>query len=187
VKDVRDLVKLAKKRPGDLNFSSAGHGSGPHLSLERFKLATGVNVVHVPYKSGAEGVVAVITGSGAAMFEAPPVVMPHIGAGKLRALAVASLKRLGAMPRVAMATESGLPGFETGTWMGIVAPAKTRGDILARLNSEIGRAVGSPDLLEKFNAGIVATANSSEEFQRFIKTESEWWGEVIRRSGARIE
>ena len=130
VTTLKSLALLARGKPGELNFASAGNGSSPHLGLEYFQLLTGAKLTHVPYKSGAEGVTAVIGGQTAVTFEAVPIVMPHVKSGRLRALATAAAKRSPAVPELPSADEAGVPGFTSGSWQGVLVPAGTPREII---------------------------------------------------------
>ena len=185
---MKDLVALAKKRPGALNFASAGNGSSQHLGLENFKLATGAVMTHIPYKSGAEAATAVISGQVSVMFEALPVVLQFIQSGKVRALAVAGPKRLAALPDLPSVNETGVPAFTSGSWQGVLAPAGTPREIINRLNAEFVKVVKSSDMQGKFvGMGAEAGGNTPEEFDAFIKAETAKWSKIVKTSGMRID
>ncbi len=148
VQNVKELVALAKKRPGQLDFASGGVGSFNQLCAELLKMETGINIVHVPYKGGAPAVADLLGGHVAMLFTGAPVTMSHIKAGKLKILAVTDSKRIGALPNVPTVGES-LPGYEFNNWYGLMAPAGTPRPIVDRLNSEILRILGQPDVREK--------------------------------------
>ena len=185
---MKDLVALAKKRPGALNFASAGNGSSQHLGLENFKLATGAVMTHIPYKSGAEAASAVISGQVSVMFEALPVVLQFIQSGKVRALAVAGPKRLATLPDLPSVNETGVPAFTSGSWQGVLAPAGTPREIINRLNAEFVKVVKSSDMQGKFvGMGAEAGGNTPEEFDAFIKAETAKWSKIVKTSGMRID
>jgi tripartite-type tricarboxylate transporter receptor subunit TctC len=187
-KTLRDLVALAKARPGELNFSSAGNGSSPHLGLENFQLLTGTKLTHIPYKSGAEGVTAVISGQASVTFEAVPVVMPHVKSGRLRALAVAAATRSPAAPDLPSADEAGVKGFTSGSWQGILVPAGTPRDIIQRLNAETNKVLRAADMKEKFVAqGTEPRGGSPEDFDAYIRAEAAKWAKIIKAAGTKLD
>jgi tripartite-type tricarboxylate transporter receptor subunit TctC len=186
VKTVRDLVALAKTRPGQLTFSSPGSGTPNHLSGEMFKMLTGVDMQHVPYKGSAQAVGDVIAGHIALTFENITVVSPYVRSGRVRGLAVTNLKRSPVLPDISTIAESGIPGFEAVGWFGIVAPAATPREIIARLNGEIARILALPDVKERISSlGAEIVATSPEEFDRFNRTQIAQWAKVVKFSGAR--
>lgn len=185
---LKEFVALAKAHPGALNFSSAGNGSSPHLGLENFQLLTGVRLVHVPYKSGAEGVTAVLSGQTSTTFEAVPVVMPNVRAGKLRALAVAAAKRTPAVPELPSADEAGVVGFTSGSWQGILVPAGTPREIIQRLNLETNKVLNSPELRERFLVqGTEPLGGTPDDFDVFIRSERDKWAKVIKAAGTKLD
>ena len=149
-KSVKELVALAKSRPGQLNFASSGTGTAPHLSGELFKAMAGVNLVHIPYKGSPPAVTDLLAGEVALMFSPSSTVLPHVKTGRLRALAVTTASRLPSLPDLPTVAESGLKGYETITWFGFVAPAKTPPAIVARLNAEIVKVLALPDVRNQF-------------------------------------
>jgi tripartite-type tricarboxylate transporter receptor subunit TctC len=187
-KTLKELVALAKAKPGDLNFASAGNGSSPHLGLENFQLITGTKLTHVPYKSGAEGVTAVFSGQTSLTFEAIPVVISHVKAGRLRAIAVAAPKRAQAMPEVPSADEAGVPGFTSGTWQAVLVPAGTPREIIQRLNTEINKVLKSSQIRERFALqGTEARGGTPEDLDAFIKSESAKWAKVLKAAGTKLD
>jgi len=188
VATLSELVALAKSRPETINFGTAGNGSSPHIALELLKTLTDSKYVHIPFKSGAESVTAVVSGNVQMTMEAIPIVAAHVKAGKLRALAIASPRRASAMPDVPTAAEAGFPGLETGSVSGIVVPAATPKDVIARLNRAVNAALDEPGTRERLvNQGSDALTSTPEMFQVFIAQETEKWTKVIRASGMRIE
>ena len=188
VRTVRDLIALAKARPGQLTFSSPGSGTPNHLSGELFKMVTGVDMQHVPYKGSAQAVGDVIAGHIALTFENITVVSPHVKSGRVRGLAVTNLKRSPVLPDLPTIAESGIPSFEAVGWFGLVAPAATPREIVAKLNGEVVRILGLPDVKDRisgFGAEIVTT--SPDEFDRFNRAQIEKWAKVVRFSGARAD
>lgn len=183
-----ELIAHAKARPGQLNFGSGGNGSANQLAMEMFKMQAGVNMVHVPYKGNAPAVVDLLGGSLHLMFTGMPPVISHIRAGKLKALAVSGPERSPAIPDVPTVAESGLPGFEVLAWYGVIAPAGTPAPIVARLNSEIVRAMQSAEVRQSLSGMSADTSTSTpEEFASMIRTEIERWGKVIKAAGVVAE
>jgi len=187
VKNVAELIQLAKSKPGALSFGSPGNGSTGHLSTELFKSMTGVNMVHIPYK-GSAGVLSDLMGGQVqvAIDNMPPYV-PQVKAGKVRALAVTTAKRSSAAPELPSIGET-VSGYEAAAWFGLVAPAGTPKDIIDKLSAETAKVLKMPDVREKLAAqGAEAVGNSPEEFGAFIKSEIAKWAKVVRESGAKAE
>ena len=179
-----ELIAYAKKNPGKLTYGSAGNGSTSHLTTEFFKLATGTDILHVPYKGVGPMLTDLVSGQLAMGINGAPAVMPHVTSGRLRALAVSSLTRIPSLPDIPTLDESGVKGFEANGWYGIVAPAGTPREIVLKLNSEIRRAVGSSELRARLDAeGAIPAAGSPEEFAAFIASEIARWGAVAKRAG----
>jgi len=187
-KSVKELVALAKGRPGQLNFASSGTGTAPHLSGELFKALAGVNLVHIPYKGSPPAVTDLMAGEVALMFSPSSTVLPHVKSGRLRALAVTTASRLPSLPDLPTVAESGLKGYETITWFGFVAPAKTPQAIVARLNAEIVKVLALPEVRSPFAIqGIEVIGGTPEQFASYIRAEIEKWAQVIRLSGAKAD
>lgn len=179
---VKQLVSLAQSKPGALNYGSFGGGSGAHLAAELFKLTTGLDIVHVPYKGGAPAITALMSGEVQMVFSSMLPVMPHLKSGRLAAIAIASAKRTAALPELPTFRESGID-YETGTWFGVLVPAGTPRDIITRLNEEIVRILRLPDVQERIaGEGAEPVGNSPAEFQAFIKNEAAKLGRVVRVS-----
>ena len=188
VASVRDIIALVKAKPGAVSYASAGNGSGAHLSTEMIKTMAGVNIVHVPYKAIATGIIDVIAGNVQIMFVTIGSVKGHVSAGRLKAIAVSGAKRSPAIPEVPTVAESGLPGFDSGVWYGILAPAGTPADIVARLNGEILKAIKSPDYQKRLAAEAVELSGSTpEEFRVYIGSELGKWAKVVKDSGAKLD
>ena len=184
VKTVKDLIALAKAKPGAINMGSSGSGTGSHLSGELFKYMTGVQWTHVPYKGGGPGITALLGGEVQLYFATIPSVLPHIRAGKLRAIAVTSAKRSPAAPDVPTIAESGVPGFDHTPWNGFLAPSKTPKSVIARLNAEAVRTVHSPEMKNTLaREGAEAVGDTPAEFTAIIKNETAKWAKVIKASG----
>ncbi|RPI47364.1 MAG: tripartite tricarboxylate transporter substrate binding protein [Betaproteobacteria bacterium] len=180
VRNVQELIALAKRRPGELSFASAGTGTSPYLSMELFKQMAGIDMVHVPYKGSAPAVQDLVGGHVQLMFGATATVMSYVKANRLRTIAVTSPKRIAAMPEIPTVAESGLPGFEARTWYGVLAPARTPADIVQKLQVEIASALRQPDAANYMaGAGLDAIANRPEEFAEIIRTDMQKWGKVI--------
>ena len=188
VNSVADLIKLAKEKPGQINFASSGSGTSIHLSGELFKTMAGVDMTHVPYKGSAPAITDLMGGQVQVMFDNLPSSLQQIKAGKLRAIAVTSAKRAPALPDVPTIAESGLPGFEASSWFGIVAPAGTPPAIIARINADIDQWLQSPDVKEKLLAqGAIAAGGTPEQFAAHIRSETEKWAKVVKASGAKVD
>jgi tripartite-type tricarboxylate transporter receptor subunit TctC len=188
VKSVAELIAYAKQRPGQLNFASAGIGTSPQMSVELLKSMAGIDMVHIPYKGTSPGVVDLLAGQVTVMTPNVLTALPHIKAGKLRALAVTSAKRSGALPDIPTIAEAGLPGYDSTQWYGVLAPAGTPHEIVARLHAEIVRALRLPDVRERLAAdGAEAVGSTPEEFAAFIQSEIEKWTAVARSAGIRPE
>ena len=188
VKTVKDLVALAKAEPGKLNYASAGNGAANHLAMELFKSMAGVNITHVPYKGAPQAVTDLIGGSVELMFNSIPPVLPHIRAGRLKLIAVASAKRSPQLSDVPTISEAGVPGYEAITWFGLLAPAKTSKAIVARLNEAVVKVVRAPELKAQLELlGYEPVGSSADEFSAFIRAESEKYARVVKISGAKVD
>ncbi len=186
VKSAKDLIALAKSKPGQLNFSSAGSGTSHHLGGELFKVMAGIDIVPVPYKGTAPAVTDLVSGQVAMMIANMPAVMPMIKAGRLKPLAVTTLKRSSLMPDLPTMAESGVPGFEVIIWYGVLAPSGIPKPIIARLNQEIKKIVQIPDVKERLAAqGAEAISSTPEEFAKRIREDMNKWAKIVRSSGAR--
>jgi len=185
---VKDLIALARARPGAINFASSGHGTPAHLAGELFGWMAGVKLVHVPYKGAAPALADLLGGQVQIMFSTMPPALPHVRDGKLRALAVTSLKRSPATPDLPTLDEAALPGFEANTWHGVVVPAGAQTAIVARLNREIVAILHLPDVVERLsNQGAEPVGSTPEEFAAYIRSETLKWAKVVRESGAKAE
>jgi tripartite-type tricarboxylate transporter receptor subunit TctC len=172
VKSVKELIALARARPGELTFSSSGNGGSGHLAGEQFAALAGTRMVHVPYKGTGPATAAVLGGEVTLSFGNMVALMPHVHAGRVRALGVTSAKRVSAAPQLPTIAEAGLPGYEFVTWYGVLAPAGTPRDIIGRLNTELVKIAKQPDMKEKLTGeGGDVVGSSPEEFAAFIKRE----------------
>jgi tripartite-type tricarboxylate transporter receptor subunit TctC len=183
-----ELIAYAKANPGKLDYGSGGNGSAAHLATEYFKLQTGVSMQHVPYKGTAPAIADLLGGQIGLIITGAPPLMPHLRSGKLRALAVASPKRLAILPDVPTVAESGYPGFSAVQWYGLFAPAGTPKDVVARINRDTIRALRDPGVAERLaSEGAEPVGDTPEQFGAFVKSEIELWGKVIRESGAKVD
>jgi tripartite-type tricarboxylate transporter receptor subunit TctC len=188
VKTVQDLLALVKAKPGQLNYASAGTGTGTHLSAELFKNMTGADMVHVPYKGGGPAVTALIGGQVQLMFGTTVTLLPQVRAGKLRAVAVTTAKRSAAAPEVPTIAESGVPGFDHGPWNGMFTAAKTPPSVIARINGEVVKILHAPEVKAVFNRdGAEPVGNTPAEFAGVMKSEVAKWAKVIQAAGIKAE
>ena len=188
VNSVQELIAYAKANPGKLNFASSGSGTSIHLSGELFKVMTGVQMTHIPYKGSAPALTDLVGGQVQLMFDNLPSSLAFIKAGKLRALAVTSAQRSPALPDVPTVAESGVPGFEATSWFGLLAPAGTPRDIVAKINADTQKWLASPDAKDKLAAqGAAAAGGSPEDFAKHIQAETAKWARVVKESGAKVE
>lgn len=188
VRSVKDLIALAKAKPGQIGFAGSGSGSTPHLAGELFNTLAGVSMVHVPYRGTGPAMIGVLSGETPVMFLPAISAVPQIKSGQLRALAVTSLSRLPAMPELPTVAEAGLRGYESSQWYGLLAPAGTPDDILNSLNTHVAKIVQAADVKQRLNDdGLVPVGNSREQFAAYIKSELVKWAKVIKQSGARID
>ena len=188
VKTVKEFIAYAKKRPGELNYSSAGNGSQPHLTAEMFKVRTGINIVHVPYKGAPPAMSDLLAGHVALTFATSPSAVPHVKAGKLRALGVSTAKRISALPDVPTIDEAGVPGFEASGANGLVGPAGMPPAIVEKLNATVVAIVKEP-AMSKFlsDQGAEPWTTTPAEYASYIKSEVAKWAKAVKDSGARID
>jgi tripartite-type tricarboxylate transporter receptor subunit TctC len=187
-RSVKELVAMAKERPGSLNYSSAGQGTTQHLAGELFKLRTGADIVHVPYKGSAPAITALIAGDVQLSFVNPVAVGPHVKSGRLRALAVAGAKRTALLPDVPTMKEAGVEGVEVPLWYGLLAPKATAREVVQTLAAAVARAARAPDMQKKLaQDGAEPVGNAPEDFDRQLRDEVVRWAEVVKISGARAD
>jgi len=187
-KSVQELTSLAKAKPGQLNYGSGGTGTTTHLGVELFKLAAGVNIVHVPYKGTGQALTDVIGGQVQMMMSSMLPAVPHVKAGRLRALGVTSARRSTIYPELPTLAESGLPGFETTSWHGMLAPARTPKAVVNRIHAELVKTLTQPDVKAIFaNQGMDVVAGTQEEFAAYIRSETAKWTKVIKAIGIKPE
>ena len=185
---LKELIALAKARPGQLNYANSGSGTTAHLAGELFKRMAGVDIVSIAYKGGGPAVIDLIAGNVQIYFSTVPAALPQVKAGRLRALAVTSSKRLNDIPEIPTVSESGLPGFEVVAWFGMFAPGKTPQPIVKKLNGEVVGILGMPDVREKMSGqGLIPGGNTPEELGVFLKTEIGKWSKLIKEANIRIE
>jgi len=186
--DVKGLIAYAKANPGKLNYASTGNGTSNHLSFELFKTMTGTQVTHVAYKGSAPAVTDLIAGQVQVMFDNTPNVLPHVKAGKLKALGVSSRSRTGLAPEIPTVDEAGVPGYDVGVWFGVLTVAGTPRDVVQRLNAEMVKILISAEVKERFGRmGVDVVAGSPEQFSQFLKSEVGRWAKVIHDAGIKAD
>ncbi len=187
-KTVQELIAYARANPGKINYGSSGNGTSIHLSGELFKSMAKVEMTHIPYKGSAPAVSDLIGGQIAIMFDNMPSALPHVKAGKLRAIALTSARRSPELPDVPTVAEAGLPGYEATSWFGMFAPAGTPPAIVAKLNDTIVKALNDPEIRKKIvEQGGEPHPEKPEQFAAFIKAETAKWGKVVKESGASVD
>ena len=183
-KTAKELIALAKAKPGQLNFASAGVGTAVHLGSELFKHMAGIDIVHIPFKGGGPAMIDVMSGNSHMVIGTVVQALPHIGSGKLRAIGVASKKRNSALPEVPTVDESGLPGYEASNWWGLMFPARTSPAIVTRIDKEVAAILELPDIRKRFAAdGAEPDYISQAEFAKFIVAETAKWARVVKVAG----
>lgn len=187
-KSLKDLIALAKARPGQIAYSSSGNGSGGHLAVELMNSMAGIKMLHVPYKGGGPALMDLIAGQVQVLFATQLASWPHVQTGRVRALAVSTAKRPASVPDLPTVSEAGLPGYDSGVWYGVLAPAGTSREIVARLNSEIVRALNQPDYRSLLvNNTIEPIGSPPERLSQYIKTELVKWAKVIKSANVRVD
>ena len=188
VGSVKELIALAKEKPGELNYATAGVGSFQHLASELFKLQAGVDIVHIPFKGGGPAMMDVIAGNTQITIGSLIQMLPQIKAGKLKALGVGSASRIAALPDLPTISEAGVPGYEVTNWWGIVVPAGTPRSVIDRLNKDLTAIVASPETKKRFETeGAEPLSMSPDEVGRFIAAETAKWARVVKDAGIRAE
>jgi tripartite-type tricarboxylate transporter receptor subunit TctC len=188
VHSIKELIALAKAKPGQLNFGSSGIGTQFHLSGELLKLLAGINIVHVPYKGTALAYPDLFSGQIAILFDVPPAALPHIKSGRIRALGVSGSKRAEVLPDVPTIVEAGVPGYDADLWFGLWGPARLPRDHVKRLHAEIVKVLQAPDARRRFvDLGADPVGSTPEAFTVFLKAEIAKWEKVVRASGARAD
>jgi len=185
---LQEFIALAKQSPGKLSYASAGSGTPPHLAAELFKSIAGVDLLHVPYKGGAPAINDLIGGQVQAIFEGQVVLLPHIKSGRVRALAITGMKRDPLLPDVPTFAQAGLPRYDAYFWSGLVAPAGTPAEVIAKLNSVLLQALNVPDARDALlRQGLEPAGTTPQQFAAFIASEVERWGQVAKASGAKLD
>ena len=187
-KNLKELIALAKARPGQLNFASSGIGSSNQMGGELLKLMAKINIVHVPYKGNAPALTDAVGGHVELLFVGVPALVPHLQSGRLRAIAIGSLKRFPAIPDVPTFDESGLPGFHSTNWFGLMAPIKTPREIVTKLNVEVGKILASAEVRERFiGEGVEPIGGTPEQFDAFIRSEIDKYAKVVKAANLRAD
>jgi tripartite-type tricarboxylate transporter receptor subunit TctC len=188
VRSVQELIDYAKKNPGKLMNASSSNGSPGHVAGELFKYMTGTDIVHVPYKGGSTAINDLIAGHVQVMFESLNSIAPYAHSGRVHALAVSGARRSPGFPDVPTIAEAGVPGYEAGTWTGVIGPAGMQRPVVLRLNAAINQAILAPTFKKRFgDIGNEPAGGTPEEFGELIRRESAKWAEVVKRSGAKID
>jgi tripartite-type tricarboxylate transporter receptor subunit TctC len=188
VKSVQELIDYAKKNPDKLIFASTGNGSSVHVGMELFKLMTGTQMVHVPYKAATVAITDLIAGRVQLMADNIQSIGAHVKAGRLRGLAVTSGRRVAAFAELPTVAEAGVPGFDVSAWAGVIVPTGVPAAIVARLNAEINKALAAPVVKEKLpEFGLEIAGGTAQEFSAHIKSEVAKWADVVKRSGAKVD
>jgi len=187
-KNVRELIAIARSKPGQIAYSSTGNGTSPHMLMEMFKWMTKIDMIHVPYKGQAPSVIDQIAGQVQVAFNTAIGVMPHVSAGKLKPLAISTRERFPAMPELPSVAEAGVPGFDGASWQGVVMPAGVPRDIVVKTHEALARMLKAPDSKERLlKLGGLPSGNSPEEFAAFVKAEQEKWGKVAKAAKIRVD
>ena len=188
VKTVKELIDLARSKPGALSYASSGSGTSIHLSAELFKSMAGVDMLHIPYKGSAPAVTDLMAGQVQLMFDNLPSSIAQVKAGRLRPIAVTTLTRSPALPDVPTIAESGLPGYDASSWFGMHAPAGTSKDIVNKIHGVVAKTLRTPEMIERLSTqGAQPVGNTPEEFTEFVRAEIAKWAKVVKASGARID
>jgi len=187
VKSVRELIAVAKAQPGKITYSSSGNASNLHVAVELLAGMAGVKMLHIPYKGGGPALTAVLGGEADLSALSVSAVMPHVNAGRMRAIAITSSKRLPALPQIASAAEA-VPGYEFASWVGVLAPSSTPPTLVGTINTVVVKAARAPDLVDRFTKDATnVVANSPSEFRTFIQSEARRWAKVVKDSGMRAD
>jgi tripartite-type tricarboxylate transporter receptor subunit TctC len=188
VKSVKELIAFAKARPGEVHYASSASGSTPHLAAELFKTMIGADMLHVPYRGTGPAITAILSGEVSTMFMPAIAAVPHVQSGRLRALGVTTTERLPALPQLPTVAESGLKGYQSSQWYGMMAPAGTPAEIVSLLNGHIAKIMKNPEMQKRMtDSGSVAVGSTREAFAAHLKEEFAKWAKVIQRSGAKVD
>lgn len=186
-KNLKELIALAKARPGQLNFASAGLGSSNHMAGELFKVMANIKILHIPYKGNSPSITDTIAGNVEMIFSGVPALIPHMNSGRLRGIAIGSLERFSAVPDLPTFDESGLKGYEASNWFGLMAPIKISKDIITKVNTDVNKALAMSDVKAKFiAAGINPKGGTPEFFDKFIRAEITKYEQVIKKAGVKL-
>jgi tripartite-type tricarboxylate transporter receptor subunit TctC len=187
-KNVKEIVALAKRQPGQIIYASTGNGTSPHMLMEMFKWMAGVNMIHVPYKGQAQSVIDQISGQIQLAFNTAVTVLPHVKEKKLKPIAISTKERFPPMPDLQTVEEGGVKGYDGSSWQGVVMPAGTPREIVARVYQELATMLKAADTREKFLAqGALASGMPPEEFAAFVKREAEKWAKVAKAAGVTVD
>jgi tripartite-type tricarboxylate transporter receptor subunit TctC len=187
VKSLKELVALAKRRPGDIHYGAAGYGSGPHIAMEWIKAAAGIDTVYVPIESTVATFSALVTGNISVYFAASPGALPRVKSGTLRGIAVGSAQRSPGLPDLPTVAESGIPGFEYVIWYGLLAPARTPKEIIEKLNTEVERALKDPQMIRELaSEGAEPSPTTPEAFAQYLREDQERWKKVVKTAGIKV-
>ncbi len=188
VKGIRELIAVAKAQPNKITYASAGNASNLHIAVELFNVLAGVKMLHIPYKGGGPALTAVLGGESDLSVLSASAVMPYVNGGRMRALAISSPKRMSALPQMPTVAESGAPGYDFASWVGLLVPASTPATLVSSINSIVVRASRTPDLVERYTKDATdVAANSPAEFKSFIQSEAKRWAKVVKDSGMRAD
>jgi tripartite-type tricarboxylate transporter receptor subunit TctC len=188
VKGIRDLIAVAKAQPNKITYASAGNASNLHIAVELFNVLAGVKMLHVPYKGGGPALTAVLGGESDLSVLSASAVMPYVNGGRMRALAITSPKRMGVLPQIPTVAESGVPGYDFASWVGLLVPASTPAALVNTINGVVVKASRAPDLVERYTKDATdVVANSPAEFKTFIQSEAKRWAKVVKDSGMRAD
>jgi tripartite-type tricarboxylate transporter receptor subunit TctC len=186
--NLKEFIAYAKANPGKLNYASSGNGTPYHMAGELFKAMAGVDIVHIPHKGSDQARAAVLGGQVQMMFDAVPTMAASAAAGKVRALATTGSKRSAVTPNIPTVAEAGVPGYEAGIWLGLMAPAKTPRPVLERINTEVNKIINSPETKETWaKQGTIAMGMSIDQFDKFLREEIVKWAKVVKVSGAKVD
>ena len=187
-RSIKELIAAAKTQPGKVTYSSAGNASNLHVAVELFNVLANVKMLHIPYKGGGPALTAVLGGEADLSVLAVSAVQPYINAGRLRALAITSAKRMGTLPQIPTVAESGVPGYEFASWVGMLVPSSTPGAMVNSVNALTVKATRSPDLVDRFTKDATeVVANTPAEFKTFIQSEAKRWARVVKESGMKAD
>ena len=188
VKSIKELIAVAKVQPNKISYASAGNASNLHIAVELFNVLAGVRTLHIPYKGGGPALIAVLGGESDLSVLSSNAVIPYVNAGRMRALAITSPKRMNMLPHIPTVAEGGVPGYEFAAWVGLLVPSSTPAPLIATVNSVTVKASRAPDLVERYTKDATdVVANSPGEFKSFIQSEAKRWAKVVKDSGMRAD